>query len=210
MKKLVIIILLLIPFLVKADCDYDKHKEYLSYASRINYENTYNKTTNSFSITIYNIIDGMSVKYNNKEYKANDEDIVIIDGISEGTNVNISIFANDGCSEIRIINVNEQYYNSYYGSDLCSGYEDKLVYCSHQFTSIKTNESLVENAKKNYDKTIVSEKEEEKKEEEENNLLDKLIKFGLNYGIKILLVIITVVISSAFYNSKLRRIKHGI
>ena len=191
------------------DCNTNKHNEYSGYASMISYESSYSKSTSSFTITVNNVIDGMKVVYNNKSYHINSDNSVIIDGIKEGTNMNISVFADDGCDEIRIININIPYYNSYYGSELCSGYEDKIVFCSSQFTSTKTSESLIKDAINNYNNAIITDDEEEVVEEEES-FYSKLVEFALNWGIKIVLFIISVVLSIAFYNSKLRKLKHGI
>ena len=208
MKKLLLILLICFPFVVDAECNKTKHSEYIEYASRIEYDNSYSKSTNSFNIKLYNVLEDMVVKYDNITYDVINNEVSITN-ISQGSTANISIFANDGCSsEIRTISITEPYYNIYYGSQLCEGY-DELALCSSQFTSVKTTEKLIKMAIDSYNNKI-DYKEEEKKEDEGPTLYDKLIDFGLNWGIKILLCIITIVISSAFYNSKLRKIKHGV
>ena len=205
MKKLLLIIFLCFPFIVKADCNRNMHNEYVEYASKISSDSSYSKSSGTFKIKLYNVLDDMVVKYKNVEYKVNSQNEVVIEGISEG----ISIFAKDGCNEIRIISINTPYYNEFFESELCRGYEDKLILCSSSFTTVRTTEEMIKKAKENYDRNIISEDEEEKKEEEKS-FYDKLVEFGLNWGIKIVLFVMTVVISSAFYNTKLRKIKHGI
>ena len=82
MKKLVLVILLLIPFAINAEeCDKNKHKEYINLSSNITYDNNYSKSSNNFTITIYNIFDGMYAKYNDKEYKPGSDNTIIVDRI---------------------------------------------------------------------------------------------------------------------------------
>ena len=209
MKKILLIIILCFPFIVNADCNRSKHSEYIEYASRIGSDSSYSKSSGTFKIKLYNVLDDMVVKYKNIEYKVNSQNEVTIEDVLEGTSMSISIFAKDGCDEIRIININTPYYNRYYGSELCRGYEDKLLLCSSSFTTVRTSEEMIKKAKENYDRNIISDDDTEEKTEEKS-FYDKLLEFGLNWGIKIVLFVITVVISSAFYNTKLRKIKHGI
>ncbi len=209
MKKIILVIVLILPFVVKADCNYEKHEEYVGFANRISYENNYSKSSGRFNITIYNVVSGLRVNYNKKDYDIRSDNTVLIEDIPEGSSVSINIYADDGCSEVKIISLTEPYYNEYYNTSICSGYEDKLIYCSSQFTSIKPTEELIKIAKKNYDNSF-EEKEEEVVPEKPESFYSKLIAFGMNWGIKIILALITIVVSVSFYNSKLRRIKHGI
>ena len=175
MKKLLLIILLCFPFIVKADCNRNMHNEYVEYASKISSDSSYSKSSGTFKIKLYNVLDDMVVKYKNVEYKVNSQNEVVIEGISEGTSMNISIFAKDGCNEIRIIRINTPYYNEFFESELCRGYEDKLILCSSSFTTVKTTEEMIKKAKENYDRNIISEDEEEKNEEGKS-FYDKLVE----------------------------------
>ena len=50
MKKVVLMILLMIPFVINAEeCNKDKHKEYINLSSNITYDNNYSKSSNTFS-----------------------------------------------------------------------------------------------------------------------------------------------------------------
>ena len=210
MKKILLVLFMLIFSLtiVKADCSKAKHDSYVEYANKITYDNNYSKSKGKFNVTIYNVIDEMYAKYNGKKYTPNSENIIEIEDINEGTNVTINIFGNDGCSAVRKIDIKEPYYNQFYKSGECYGYEDKLTMCSSQFTSTKVTLSLLEKSKKNYDNVIVQDKEQEKVEE--LTFYQRIKNFMLNWGIKIGLLLITSVITFAYFNEKYIKVKHGI
>lgn len=209
-KKVFLIILLFIPFMISAkECDYDRHEEYEKLAGNITYENDYVKSENRFSIVIYNMFEDMYANYNGKKYKPNAENTVTVPNITPGSNVMIYIYADDGCAEIKVINEMEPYFNPYYGTSVCSGYEDKIAVCQFQFTSSKVTESLIEEAKKNYDHIIVQNPEKEE-DEKKDGFVYRILEFIRNWGIKILLVALTTFGAITLYSSKLRKIKHGI
>ena len=208
MGKKILIALLLIPMIVNAkDCDSKQHQEYVELSPRITYDNDYSKSAGSFSITIYNIFDDMYAKIGKKTYKPDSENKVLISSVKEGEVLDIDIYADDGCGSIKRITVFEPYYNPYYGEDICAGYEDKVPVCSSQFTEIEVTSSLVRESIKNYDNRGYQYQKEEPKEK---TTIEKIIDFAKTWGIKIVLVAITIFISATIYNIKFRKIKHGI
>ena len=82
---------------INASCNRQKHEEYANFAPNITYDNNYSKSADKFNVVIYNIFDGMSVKYGSKTYKPDQENKVTIDGIAPGEIASFSIFADDGC-----------------------------------------------------------------------------------------------------------------
>ena len=208
-KKILLVLLLLIPMVIFAKCDEAKHEEYVKLAPNITYDNDYSKSSDTFSLIIYNIFDDMYVTSGQKKYKPDAENKVTVDNIKPGSNVMLDIYANDGCDQIKSITVLEPYFNPYYGSQDCLGYETKIPVCSAQFTSSVVTKSLVEEAKSNYDNVIhqVVEKEEVK---EDNGIIKQVLDFLKNWGIKILLVVVTIFITSSLFGAKFRKIKHGI
>ena len=85
MKKIALVILLMIPFVINAEeCNKEKHKEYINLSSNITYDNNYSKSSNSFTITIYNMFEGMYAKYDKKEYKPGKDNTIVIEKISGG------------------------------------------------------------------------------------------------------------------------------
>lgn len=209
-KKVILVLLLLIPFMVSAECDKTKHQEYVKLASNITYDNTYSKSAGTFSITVFNIFNGMHVKYGDKTYSPNSDNEVVISGITGGTYVSMDVYANDGCEAIKRINKQEPYYNKYYGSRECVGYEDKLTMCAHQFTSSEVTKSLLDKAIYNYNYNIDQNTDGNNNDGTEASLYTKVKEFLLNWGIKIMLLVVTSVLTWAVCSDKFRKIKHGI
>lgn len=209
MNKKILLLLLFIPFIVSAKCDSDKHEEYLKLSSNITYDNNYSKSEGNFNIIIYNIFDGMYVEDKSGKYTPDEENKVTVTGVKPGSTASLSIYADDGCEEIKVITIIEPYFNAYYNTSVCYGYEDKIPVCASQFTSSKVTRELVDLAKENYDNSIpqVDNKQEEKKD---NGILARLKNFIDKWGIKILLVAVTIFISVSLYSTKVRKIKHGI
>ena len=208
MKKFILIVLLLIPFVVDAACNNEKHYNNINNSKYITYDNNYSESSKTFEVTLYAISDNMTVKYNNKTYPV-ENNSTTISGIREGTNMNIEIYADDGCSAVRNIYINEPYYNEYYGKDVCKGYEKILTGCSSQFTKSKVTLEYIQKSISNYLDTIES-KEEPEEVAIEPTLLDKVIDFMLNWGIKIILFLATSLISTLIYTRKFDKLKHGI
>ena len=212
MKKLILIILLLIPFVVNAEeeCNKEKHKEYLSLADNITYDNQYIKSENRFTITVYNLFGGMYAKYNETVYKVSSDNTITISKIPCGDKVTIDIYGNDNCSPVKRIMVKEPYYNKYYGSEKCKGYEDILLMCHSQFTNIEVSESLIDKAIYNYKHDISQKVTKDDKPEEEETILSKVTVFLTNWGLKILLAVISTILSISLFSDKYRKVKHGI
>ena len=209
MKKVLLIILLFIPFFVSArECDSSLHKEYATFASKISYDNDFTLARGSFNVTFYNVVDGLYFVYNGKNYYPIDNEIQIT-SVEQGTKMSVYVRGNDGCDDaVRIISINEPYYNGYYGSSLCEGYEDKLSYCSSQFITLPVTRELFDMAKKNIDNGI--KQEVEKEVVKEKTIFDRIIEFASSWGVKIALFAITSIGTFSYYNDKFRKIKHGI
>ena len=153
MKKFVFVILLFIPFIVNAACDKQTISDYTNYASDIIYEKQYDKSKDRFSITFYNVIDEISLSYNDKTYKPSDGKIKI-DNLKEGISMIISVVATKCNQAVRTIYIDLPYYNNYYGSTLCKGYVDKITYCTENFTESEVSENLIKLAIKNYNHVL--------------------------------------------------------
>lgn len=209
MKKLILIILLCLPIFINAECDRNLHKTYITFAEDISYDTEFSISQNRFTVTLYNVIDEMSVKYNNISLKKNNGEVVI-SNVKEGTRMEIQIYADDGCSEtVRTIVINQPYYNTFYGSVLCNGYENKITYCTHKFTDVEVTEKLVETAIKNYEHVMVP-VEEEEEEEEPLTKFQVFSRFATKWGVRIFLVFITAFLSNWYFNDKYIKIKHKL
>jgi len=164
MKKVIFIILIMFPFLVYADCDYEKFNEHTKLANNITYEVNYYTGEKKFGVVLYNVYDGIYVTYNNSIYNADDENIVFIGNIPQGEFLKISVYSPvEECNSfIRTINVSVGYYNNYYDDPRCSKYKDILNICSNKYLEYEPNEDLLESTIKNYKSTFKEEKKTEK------------------------------------------------
>jgi len=211
MKKVIFIILIMFPFLVYADCDYEKFNEHTKLANNITYEVNYYTGEKKFGVVLYNVYDGIYVTYNNSIYNADDENIVFIGNIPQGEFVKISVYSPvEECNSfIRTINVSVGYYNNYYDDPRCSKYKDILNICSNKYLEYEPNEDLLESTIKNYKSTFKEEKKTEKNEEEVT-LFDIIYNFFSVWGIPIILMIVVSIITITFFKARFRKIQHGI
>ena len=211
MKKIVLLLVLMLPLFVYADeCDKEKHQEFLKLSESITYDNSYSKSANSFTITIYNVFDGMHAEYKDQKYKPLSDNTIIVEDIPCGEKVSIDIYGNDNCSGLKRIVLNEPYYNKYYGSSLCEGYENKLLMCSSQFTSVEVTKSVLEKSIYNYNHNISQKTTKEKVVVKEETLFSKVTLFLRSWGIRIILAIISTILSISLFSEKYRKVKHGI
>lgn len=211
MKKIILIILMMFPFFVNGACDNNLREEGKELATHITNEISYNSAKNSFTLTLYNLSEGMRVVNSKKTYTPKDGKISISD-ISEGSTVRLDIYYNDGCDgQIDIIKKTMPYYNRYYNSVMCNGYEDKLYACSTQFTSYFINEEILSLAIENYEtQRIPVEQNPEIPVDEEPTILQKTKEIVDKWGIRIALLIgsslITIIIGSSLYRKEV----HGV
>ena len=212
MKKYLLLILLMLPVFVFAECSYTKHEEFGSFASRITYETDYNMSDNTFTLTFYNVIDGLYFKIGETGlYKPDSNDTIVLSGLSEGSSMNVYDYANDDCmTQVRTIGISLPYYNPYYGSLLCSGYEN-LVLCSSRFTNMKATEELIKKMKENYDANLIQDAEaKEEEKEKEFNLGSFLWDIFVKYISKALLVIVSSGVTILYFNNKMIKVEHGV
>lgn len=201
----------MLPIFINAEeCDYKTHQEYLNYANNITYENDFSVSNEKFAVTLNNLINDVYVEFNGKNYTSFKDNTLTIDNVSQGSLVEIYIYTKKGCSTpIKSIVINEPYYNQYYKNSICEGYEDKLTLCSSKFSSYPVTKDLVETAIYNYENNIIQDSEEVEPIVEAT-FFDKVVDFALDWGIKIVLAIMSTIFSTMYFNNKFRKIKHGI
>ena len=212
MKKWLIVILLICPVFLKAECSYNKHTEYTNYANLITYESEYSKSDSTFKVTFYNVIKGLTFKIGKLTYTPGENDTIVITDVEEGKTLDIYVYGDDGCkSQVRNINVTTEYYNPYYGTVICKGYEN-LTLCSSNFTATKATKEMIEKTKETYDYIINQDKNETPEEPVSGikKVGTKIWDFFVKYVSKALLVIASSIFSIAYYNNKLRKVEHGI
>ncbi len=208
-KRLLLVMIFIFPLVINASCDTKVHEEYLKLASSITYDNNYNKANKNFTFTIYNITDGMYVKYGSNTLRPDSQNKVEIKSIQEGSNVKISIYANDGCDQIKYIGYIEPYYNTYYRTDECVGYED-MDECAKEFTSTRVTKDIMAKAKEYYNKRYKQGDDNGEEEDASRSIFDIIKELVKIWWVKILLSVATTIISISLYRIRFRKIKHGI
>lgn len=213
MKKVFIVILFLLvcPLTINAaTCDAKKHSEYSDFSTYIKQDKSFSVSSRKYKVTLYNVVNGLYIKFDDKEYKPDSESKVVINDVPEGTNKLARVYGDDGCStSVGTVLINTPFYNEHYDSYLCQGYEDKIVYCSSQFTTVRVTEELIKTAINDYNMTI---KHSDKKEEERKpvTFVDKLIEMAESWGIKLVLALLTSFATAVLFNRKFKKLQHGI
>ncbi len=195
---------------INASCNYEKYQQHSQIAGNITYETQYDENNKTYSITFYNVYDGVYISYNNSSYHADSNNEIIISDIKEGEKASFTISTPlDDCkSYMKNITITFDYYNSYYYDSRCDEYRDKLNICSEKFLQFKPNETLFKSIIENYNSSFKIEKKE--KVEEEKTVLDSLKEILFNWGIPVIIVIVISLITSSLFKARLRKIKHGI
>ena len=189
-KKTIIILLILIPVKIKADCS---NKELSRYKILSSYVETYYKfdeNTKKMNITVYNLSDELEAQNINdsKTYTSKDKKGEIkINNIEPGQTLKIGIYPKDECSDYRLrtIYINLPYYNKYYNEKICKNNNNSL--CSKWAnTEVYTREQFVKKVE------IPKQEAPTKIEPEEETKNHSILEFLLNYYIVILLAIIVI------------------
>lgn len=212
MKKKILIVLLMIVFpnvVFAASCDTKVYVQYQKLADNINYETSYSKSSNKFTITFYNVVSGLSITNGSSSYSGGEDNIVTISDVSEGAIISykINTSVTECGSSLKSINITLPYYNTFYESERCYEYIDKLSICSSQFLTYKPSLELFQLQVKNYNGMQPDNPEPEP---ESRTFLDDVVDFMKDWGIQILIVVVVSVITIIPFNAKLRKIRHGI
>ena len=100
------------------------------------------------------------------------------------------------------------YYNVFYGSEECDSYEDILTVCSSQFTSYQVTKKILNDAINNYNNKIHN--DPVVPDDKDTSIISGIKEFISLWGMKILLVVVTIGLSIWYFQIKLRKTKHGI
>ena len=204
MKKILLILLLFIPIFVNALCDNGQIVTLSKFASNITYDTSFSKSSSTYTVTFYNVVKDIYLEYDNKKYypNSNNEGITIVVGAYQNKE--------DCKSNLITLRVKLQYYNKFYNDYRCKDYIKEgcsTAYCTSQFLDVKPTEELFKGALSNTcGEPAIPLPEEEK----EPTFLDKVIELLLDYGIKFMLIAISLTASILFFTNKYRKMKHGI
>mgnify|MGYP004626405589 CR=1 FL=1 len=220
-KKIILVLFLVMPILINAkntnstsNCDYSIFIEYQKAAMNIEYETSYSVKDKTFSIKFYNIMKGIYLNHDNTIYSTSEseENEVVVNGLSEGQTIKFAVNSsadNTNCnSSLRILQVTLPFYNTFYGTAKCGEYKNKLTICSSKFLDYKPTEELLDSMIDNYNNTIPTVTPDDP--EVNRTFLDDILDFTVQWGIQILLIVVSSVVTILLFNGKLRKIKHGI
>lgn len=220
-KKIILVLFLVMPILVNAkntnstsNCDYSIFIEYQKAAMNIEYETSYSVKDKTFSIKFYNIMKGIYLNHDNTIYSTSEseENEVVVNGLSEGQTIKFAVNSsadNTNCnSSLRTLQVTLPFYNTFYGNARCEEYKNKLTICSSKFLDYKPTEELLDSMIDNYNNTIPTVTPDDP--EVNRTFLDDILDFTVQWGIQILLIVVSSVVTILLFNGKLRKIKHGI
>lgn len=216
MKKIIIIIISIFMMIsnINATCDENKIKELKSLAKDITYETSYSVSSNTFTVKFYNVFPDMLLQYDTivRSGDASDSYSATISNINEGERLEINILDSLGCSEtLYTIFISIPYYNTFFGTQKCENYVDKLKLCSSKFLSYKLSEEILDDAINSLGNEI---KPEVPKQEVKKSFFTKIYEgtrdflkeWGINIGLFMFFGIITAIVGEKIF----RKVKHGI
>lgn len=199
MNKLKLLLLLLIPISIKAECS---NQELTRYKTLSGYADYYYEYDGNFNITVYNLSNELTIKnLNNGQVLTSPSKIgeIKINGVNPGTIVKLGLYPNRGdCSDYRVqtIYVNLPYYNKYYNDEVCKNNDNVL--CSKWANTNKySHEQFLKEVQKTKKDEIIVETEPE-----ENKDNSSILGFIGDYYIIILLAIIGGGIAGIYYLDK--------
>lgn len=215
-KKILIALLLMIPFAVNATsntggCDYSLFVQYQKLAGNVQYETSYSKSDKAYSVTFYNVTyNKLKIILESTAYQSDEEGKLTINKLAEGSTLSFIVDSSDlNCSQsLSTIVVTLPYYNTIYDNSKCNEYRNKLTICTSKFLNYKPTEDLLDSMIKNYNNSIPVQEPEDP--DSDRTILDDIKDFTVRWGIQILLVVISSSVTILIFNGKLRKVKHGI
>lgn len=210
MKKIILLLILFMPIFINATCDFDMQNQYMKYAYDISHDSEFDSVSKKFNVTLYNVNDKLTVRYGGVNYQVINNK-VSINGVKEGTEMSISLFGPSGCDDpVRLIYISQPYFNPFYGSTMCYGYDGKISYCTYNFINTKPTEELVADAIYNYTSSLVTEEEEKPEEVVELTLGEKIVDLIDTRLIKVFMFIFTAYVTFVIYNDLYIKVKHKL
>lgn len=215
-KKIFIIFISMFLMLgsIKAECTDSKYNELKGLASDITYETSYSMSSKTFTVTFYNVFPGMYLMINKNVYISNGSDnySVTLSGQEEGNYLTVYVEASGDCTgTLNTIFITLPYYNSFFRTQKCEPYEDKLKLCSSKFLSYRLTEEILDDAIAQIEKKIdpVVKPETPKKTTFEL-IVDAAKDFFFSWGINIIVFFAFGAITALIGNKIFKKVKHGI
>lgn len=194
-------LLIVLPIKVNAICDNSKKTELQKIAGNVTYGYDYIKESDSFNITITNLNPNIYIDNNGTIYRYSNSNELTIGGYKPGDSLRLYIYDTEYCSPsaLNILYINLPIKNKYYGTEVCSGFEEYSLCQMWTSNNLTENEikSKLDSYKKNND-----DNKNQNEIEVKNYALQLLIDIYVKYYFIILPVIIIVCVYSMYRLSK--------
>lgn len=194
-------LLIVLPIKVNAICDNSKKTELQKIAGNVTYGYDYIKESDSFNITITNLNPNIYIDNNGTIYRYSNSNELTIGGYKPGDSLRLYIYDTEYCipSALNILYINLPIKNKYYGTEVCSGFEEYSLCQMWTSNNLTENEikSKLDSYKKNND-----DNKNQNEIEVKNYALQLLIDIYIKYYFIILPVIIIVCVYSMYRLSK--------
>ena len=199
---------------IKAECTDSKYNELKGLASDITYETSYSMSSKTFTVTFNNVFLRMYLMINKNVYISNGSDnySVTLSGQEEGNYLTVYVEASGDCTgTLNTIFITLPYYNSFFRTQKCEPYEDKLKLCSSKFLSYRLTEEILDDAiaqiDKKIDPVVVP---ETPKKTTFKLIIDAAKDFFFSWGINIIVFFAFGAITALIGNKIFKKVKHGI
>lgn len=194
-------LLIVLPIKVNAICDNSRKTELQKIAGNVTYGYDYIKESDSFNITITNLNPNIYIDNNGTIYRYSNSNELTIGGYKPGDNIRLYVYDTEYCnaSALNILYINLPVKNKYYGTEICSGFEEYSLCQMWTSNNLTENEikSKLDSYKKNND-----DNKNQNEIEVKNYALQLLIDIYIKYYFIILPVIIIVCVYSMYRLSK--------
>ena len=210
-KTFFLLILLVFPIFVDAECTYKEKYELNALSSYIDYTYDYNESSQVFTVNLFNIDEKLELRYENKVYTP-DGGKVTLDNVEPGSRLSVDVYStvqNECYNEyLRVIYISVPYFNWFYQSVLCDGHED-LDICNSRFLDYQiSNQTFIlllnnEEFTLNKDDGITESVEEQKWYDV---VIDTMQKYYIKFAISVISTLISVYIFRVIY----RKVKHKL
>lgn len=197
---------------IKAECSYKELKELNAFVSHVETNYKYNEETGLFDLTVTNLGDKAFISAGINEYYFPTDGVVTINNLNLGTSYKYNVFplsaGECGGELLRVLYITTPYKNNFYGSLACTGHEDLSV-CNSEFLDYKlSKQTFLKLLEKKPNEEV---KEYDKKDEVvKPTFKEQVLEFIENNYLKVLLPLISLILSISVFKVVLRKVKHGI
>lgn len=195
-KRIIFLLLLILPITIKADCSNQDLSRYKSLATQINYYTDFNESNKKFNITIYNLSNELILNNrvtDDSYYSQEKIGETRINDVTDGTTFKIYVFPKNGeCSDyiVKSLYIKLPNYNQYYEEEICKN-NDNVLCSKWTNTSVYTKEQFIEKVKSET-------KEEEPIVEEEPEEKYGIFDFLADYYIPIIIAAVIIIIGTKY------------